>query len=47
MRGNESESSSTTDETQLDQLLQNIFEETEEALSTYMYDKETKQKQDK
>ena len=45
MRGNESESSSTTDETQLDQLLQNIFEETEEALSTY--DKETKQKQDK
>ena len=45
MRAQESESGSTTDETELDQLLQNILEETEEALSTY--DKETKEKQDK
>lgn len=44
-RGKESESSSTTDETKLDKLLQNILEETEEALSTH--DKETKEKQDK
>ena len=41
----ESESGSKTDETELDQLLQNILEETEEALSSY--DKETKEKQDK
>ena len=45
MRAQESESGSTTDETELDQLLQNILEETEEALSTYH--KETKEKQDK
>ena len=35
MRAQESESGSTTDEIKLDQLLQNILEETEEALSTY------------
>ena len=45
IRAQESESGSTTDETELDQLLQNILEETEEALGSY--DKETKEKQDK
>ena len=45
MRAQESESGSITDQMELDQLLQNILEETEEALSSY--DKETKEKQGK
>ena len=45
MRAQESESGSTTDETELDKLLENILEETEEALSSH--DKETKEKQGK
>ena len=45
MRAHESESGSTTNEAELDQLLQDILEETEGALSNY--DKVTKEKQDK
>ena len=45
MRAQECESGLTTDETELDKLLENILEETEEALSSH--DKETKEKQGK
>ena len=48
MRAQESENGLTTDETEPDQLLQNILEETEEALNWLStYDKETEEKQDK